>query len=253
MSDLEAMEIDPLPRDVPEANNDVAMPSNNAPLSDSTSKAIHHPLPTPDNDPLPDFISPLPTPNFGPISSSATEAFPDQPASKIAPDWDTFSMMFMLSQNILVYNNDDMFLLLPPEGSFSSLEPDDLSFSLDAQAQPSGNGLDNATIWPESLMWQCYQDLLARFSALNLSYPGGPSFDLNMPPMEPAPSLVSPAAPMLLPSSGPTVPVSNKLMLANTIMTVVHQKPTSDELSVKAPRCTPSNKLVQQISTPDIP
>ncbi|SJL06450.1 uncharacterized protein ARMOST_09787 [Armillaria ostoyae] len=279
---LEAMEVDPLPRDVPEANNDVAMPSNDAdsaskailhpsptpdddPFPDFASKVILHPSPTPDNDPLPDFISPLPTPNFGPISSSATEAFPDQPAPKIAPDWDTFSMMFMPSQNTPVYNNDDVFLPSPPEGSFSSLEPegssssfssldpDDLSFSLDAQAQPSGDGLDNATVWSESLMWQCYQDLLASFSTPNPSYPGGPSFDSNMPPMEPAPPLASPAAPTLLPSSGPTVPVSNELMLANTIMTVVHQKPTSDELRVKAPRRTPSNKPVQQIPTPDIP
>ncbi|SJL15642.1 uncharacterized protein ARMOST_19146 [Armillaria ostoyae] len=281
-SDSEAMEVDPLPRDVPEANNDVAMPSNNAdsaskailhpsptpdddPFPDFASKVILHPSPTPDNDPLPDFISPLPTPNFGPISSSATEAFPDQPAPEIAPDWDTFSMMFMPSQNTPVYNNDDVFLPLPPEGSFSSLEPegssssfssldpDDLSFSLDAQAQPSGDGLDNATVWSESLMWQCYQDLLASFSAPNPSYPGGPSFDSNMPPMEPASPLASPAAPTLLPSSGPTVPVSNELMLANVTMTVVHQKPTSDELHVKAPRRTPSNKPVQQIPTPDIP
>ncbi|SJL18398.1 uncharacterized protein ARMOST_21986 [Armillaria ostoyae] len=290
-SDSEAMEVDPLPRDVPEANDDVVMSSNDAPhllptpdhdpLPDSALKFVRYPLPTPDHDPLPDFVPsttvflPLPTPNpilppinLGPISfpnSSITEAFPGQPAPKIASEWNDFPMMFMPSEGTPAYNNNDVFLPSPqgssfsslkPEGSlFSSLDTDGSSLSLNAQAQSSGDGLDITNGWSESFMLQCYEQLLASFPASNPSYlaDGPPPLDLNMHPTESASLFTSPAAPPLHLSSGPAVPPSNEIVSANATATAVRQKPTSDELPVKASRRGPLNKPAQQMPIPDIP
>ncbi|SJL17555.1 uncharacterized protein ARMOST_21107 [Armillaria ostoyae] len=290
-SDSEAMEVDPLPRDVPEANDDVVMSSNDAPhlsptpdhdpLPDSALKVVRYPSPTPDHDPLPDFVPsttvflPLPTPNpilppinLGPISfpnSSITEAFPGQPAPEIAPEWNDFPMMFMPSEGTPAYNNDDVFLPSPQGSSFSSLEPEGSSFSsldtdgsslsLNAQAQSSGDGLDITNGWSESFMLQCYEQLLASFPAPNPSYlaDGPPPLNLNMHPTESASLFTSPAAPPLHPSSGPAVPPSNEIVSANATATAVRQKPTLDELPVKASRRGPLNKPAQQMPIPDIP
>ncbi|SJL12702.1 uncharacterized protein ARMOST_16133 [Armillaria ostoyae] len=227
--------------------------------------------PIPDDDPLPDFVPdttvflPLPTPNLilppinlGPISfsnSSITEAFPGQPAPEIAPEWNDFPMMFMPSEGTPAYNNDDVFLPSPQGSSFSSLDTDGSSLSLNAQAQSSGDGLDITNGWSESFMLQCYEQLLASFPTPNPSYlaDGPPPLDLNMHPTESASLFTSPAAPPLHPSSGPAVPPSNKIVSANATATAVRQKPTSDELSVKASRRGPLNKPAQQMPIPDIP
>ncbi|SJL18772.1 uncharacterized protein ARMOST_22372 [Armillaria ostoyae] len=265
----------PLPDFVPSTTVFLSLPTPNPVLPPTKFGPI------PDDDPLPDFVPstmvflPLPTPNpilppinLGPISfpnSSITEAFPGQPAPEIAPEWNDFPMMFMPSEGTPAYNNDDVFLPSPQGSSFSSLEPEGSSFSsldtdgsslsLNAQAQSSGDGLDITNSWSESFMLQCYEQLLASFPAPNPSYlaDGPPPLDLNMHPTESASLFTSPAAPPLHPSSGPAVPPSNEIVSANATMTAVRQKPTSDELPVKASRHGPLNKPAQQMPIPDIP